>query len=190
MEMLKKLFAPVDMTVGKPWKDIVLFTVPMLLGNIAQQLYNTVDSVVVGNYVGDNALAAVGSAGPLVNLLIVLFVGISVGASIMVAQYFGARDREALSHTIGNCIDDFGLLVCDGSRSTHSQAYADTFENTGKYSGLVYVLSAYYVLGSCRDGLLQHLKRCAAWVGRFCLCVGVSGSCQCDQHCVGSCFCD
>lgn len=104
MEMLKKLFAPVDMTVGKPWKDIVLFTVPMLLGNIAQQLYNTVDSVVVGNYVGDNALAAVGSAGPLVNLLIVLFVGISVGASIMVAQYFGARDREALSHTIGNCI--------------------------------------------------------------------------------------
>lgn len=102
--MLKKLFAPVDMTVGKPWKDIVLFTVPMLLGNIAQQLYNTVDSVVVGNYVGDNALAAVGSAGPLVNLLIVLFVGISVGASIMVAQYFGARDREALSHTIGNCI--------------------------------------------------------------------------------------
>lgn len=104
MQFIKKLFAPVDMTMGVPWEKILLFTVPMLIGNIAQQLYNTVDSVVVGNYVGDNALAAVGSAGPIVNLLIVLFVGISMGASIMVSQYFGARDREALSHTIGNCI--------------------------------------------------------------------------------------
>lgn len=104
MEMLKKLFGPVDMTEGAPWKKITLFTVPMLLGNIAQQLYNTVDSVVVGNYVGDNALAAVGSAAPIFNLLIVLFVGVSMGATIMVSQFFGARDREALSHTIGNCI--------------------------------------------------------------------------------------
>lgn len=104
MNGLKKLFAPVDMTVGKPWKDIVIFTVPMLIGNIAQQLYNTVDSVVVGQFVGDNALAAVGSAGPILNLLIVLFVGISVGASIMVSQYLGARNREALSMTIGTCI--------------------------------------------------------------------------------------
>lgn len=104
MNQLKKLFAPVDMTVGKPWEDIVIFTVPMLIGNIAQQLYNTVDSVVVGQFVGDNALAAVGSAGPILNLLIVLFVGISVGASIMVSQYLGARNREALSMTIGTCI--------------------------------------------------------------------------------------
>ncbi len=104
MNGLKKLFAPVDMTVGKPWEDIVIFTVPMLIGNIAQQLYNTVDSVVVGQFVGDNALAAVGSAGPILNLLIVLFVGISVGASIMVSQYLGARNREALSMTIGTCI--------------------------------------------------------------------------------------
>lgn len=104
MEYLKKLFAPVDMTVGKPWENILIFTVPMLIGNIAQQLYNTVDSVVVGNFVGDNALAAVGSAGPILNLLIVLFIGISMGASIMVSQYFGARNRKDLSATIGNCI--------------------------------------------------------------------------------------
>lgn len=104
MEMLKKFFEPVDMTEGSPWKKIVFFTVPMLVGNIAQQLYNTVDSVVVGNYVGDNALAAVGSAGPILNLLLVLFVGISVGAGIIVSQYFGAREREKLSITIGNCI--------------------------------------------------------------------------------------
>ncbi len=111
MKVLKKFFEPVDMTEGSPWQKIVFFTVPMLVGNIAQQLYNTVDSVVVGNYVGDNALAAVGSAGPILNLLIVLFVGISVGAGIMVSQYFGARQREELSVTIGNCITLTAIAV-------------------------------------------------------------------------------
>ncbi len=101
---LKKLFLPVDMTVGDPVRQIVTFTIPMLLGNIAQQLYNTVDSIIVGRYVGDNALAAVGSAGPIVNLMLVLFMGISVGANIMVSQYFGARAREELSKTVGCCI--------------------------------------------------------------------------------------
>ncbi len=104
MSWLKKLFAAVDMTEGRPWEKILIFTFPMLLGNIAQQLYNTVDSVVVGKYVGDNALAAVGSASPILNLLLVLFIGISVGAGIMVSQYFGAKRREELSVTIGNCI--------------------------------------------------------------------------------------
>lgn len=101
---IKQLFEPSDMTVGKPWEKIAIFTVPMVLGNIAQQLYNTVDSIVVGRYVGDNALAAVGSAAPIMNLLLVLFVGISVGAGVMVSQYFGAKEREKLSKTIGNCI--------------------------------------------------------------------------------------
>ena len=104
MNWLKKLFAPVDMTDGRPWEKILIFTFPMLLGNIAQQLYNTVDSVIVGKYVGDNALAAVGSAGPILNLLLVLFIGISVGAGIMVSQFFGAKKREELSIAIGNCI--------------------------------------------------------------------------------------
>jgi len=92
------------MTQGKPWKSILHFALPMLIGNIAQQLYSTVDSVVVGKYVGDNALAAVGSVMPILNMLLVLFVGISAGASIMVSQYVGAKDRDSLSHTIGNCI--------------------------------------------------------------------------------------
>lgn len=101
---MKKLFQPVDMTQGKPWEKIVAFTVPLVIGNIAQQLYNTVDSIVVGKYVGDNALASVGSAGPILNLLLVLFIGISVGSSVMVSQYFGAKQREKLSATIGSCI--------------------------------------------------------------------------------------
>ena len=103
-KMLKKLFAPTDMTVGSPWKSILMFTLPMLIGNIAQQLYSTVDSIVVGNYVGDNALAAVGSTLPILNMLLVLFIGISAGASIMVSQYFGAQKRDDLSKTVVNCI--------------------------------------------------------------------------------------
>ena len=101
---LKSLFSAKDMTQGSPWKRILEFSVPMLLGNIAQQLYNTADSVIVGHYVGDNALAAVGSASPILNLLLALFVGISTGAGIVVSQSFGARDREGLSKAIGNCI--------------------------------------------------------------------------------------
>lgn len=104
MNIVKKFLGPVDMTEGTPWKKIATFAVPMLLGNIAQQLYNTVDSIIVGKYMGDNALAAVGSAGPIVNLLIVLYVGISMGAGIMASQYFGAKNREELSKTIGNCV--------------------------------------------------------------------------------------
>ncbi|MCI9323089.1 MAG: MATE family efflux transporter [Lachnospiraceae bacterium] len=103
-EKVTRLFGQVDMTEGKPWRKIVVFTFPMLIGNVAQQLYNTVDSIVVGKYVGDNALAAVGSASPIFNLLLVLFVGIAMGAGIMVSQYYGSRDRENLSKTIGTTI--------------------------------------------------------------------------------------
>lgn len=92
------------MTIGPPWKRILEFSIPMLLGNLAQQLYNTADSIIVGYYVGDNALAAVGSAMPILNLLLALFVGVSTGAGIVVSQSFGARDREGLTKSIGNCL--------------------------------------------------------------------------------------
>ncbi|MBE6027415.1 MAG: MATE family efflux transporter [Clostridiales bacterium] len=92
------------MTKGDPVRQIVKFMIPMLIGNVFQQLYNTVDSIVVGKYIGDNALAAVGSASPVLNLLLVLFMGISVGTGIMVSQYFGARQRDSLSRSIGTCL--------------------------------------------------------------------------------------
>ena len=104
LEKFKKLFAPRDMTEGAPWKSIAVFAVPMVIGNVAQQLYSTVDIIVVGKFVGDNALAAVGSASPILNMLYVLFIGISAGVGIMVAQYFGAKSKEDLSETIGNTI--------------------------------------------------------------------------------------
>ena len=101
---ISQFFSARDMTVGSTSGAIIQFTIPLLIGNIAQQLYSTVDSIVVGKYVGDNALAAVGASGPITNLLLVLFVGISTGAGIMVSQYFGARDSKMLSKTIGNTL--------------------------------------------------------------------------------------
>lgn len=101
---IAQFFSPRDMTTGSTSSAIIQFTIPLLIGNIAQQLYSTVDSIVVGQYVGDNALAAVGASGPVTNLLLVLFVGISTGAGIMVSQFFGARDKQMLSKTIGNTL--------------------------------------------------------------------------------------
>ena len=109
MSGIKAYFGTQDMTVGDPARGIIRFSVPLLIGNFAQQLYNTADSIIVGNYIGDTALAAVGAAGPLMNLLFVLFLGISTGASILSAQFFGAKDRENLSRTVGSTIF---LTVC------------------------------------------------------------------------------
>ena len=98
---LEKFVGTQDMTTGSPASCLVQFSVPLLVGNLAQQLYNTVDSIMVGKYVGDGALAAVGASNPLLNLILVLFMGISTGASIMVAQYFGAKEKDQLSKTVG-----------------------------------------------------------------------------------------
>jgi MATE efflux family protein len=89
-----------DMTEGNALKNIIIFTLPLLLGNVFQQLYNIVDSMVVGNFVGDEALAAVSSSGSLINLLIGLVQGITVGAGIVIAQYFGAKDNEKMRKSI------------------------------------------------------------------------------------------
>ena len=153
---MKELFAPSDMTVGKPWEKIVAFTIPMLIGNIAQQLYNTVDSIVIGKYVGDNALAAVGSASPILNLLLVLFVGISVGAGVMVSQYFGAKqkkrafdDDRKLRHADSNFLHHY---YDSGSRPL--KAAAGNAENTGFYHRLVYLVSGDPDGGLCRQCVL------------------------------------
>ncbi len=84
----------VNMTEGVIWKQILWFALPLLVGNLFQQLYNTVDSIVVGNFVGKEALAAVGSSDSIINTLIGFFSGMATGAGVVISQYFGARDHE------------------------------------------------------------------------------------------------
>lgn len=84
------------MTNGNIIKHILNYSIPLLIGNIFQLLYNTVDSLVVGRYVGQTALASVGASSPIINLLVSFFTGLSVGASILIARYFGAKDENKL----------------------------------------------------------------------------------------------
>ena len=109
------------MTEGSIWKSILLFSVPLILGNMLQQLYNTADSIIVGNFVGSNALAAVGSSGSPIFLLIGFSQGIAVGAGVVVSQFLGAKDREgahtavhtslALSAILGAILTVCGIAV-------------------------------------------------------------------------------
>ena len=89
-----------NMTEGSIVKQVTLFALPLMLGNIFQMLYNTVDSIVVGNFVGTEALAAVGSTTMIVNMMVFFFNGFSTGASVVIANYFGARDMKALHKAI------------------------------------------------------------------------------------------
>jgi putative MATE family efflux protein len=101
---LKGYFAPMDMTEGNSLKQILRFSIPLLIGNFAQQMYSTVDAIVVGNYIGDHALGAVGLSFPILMLVFALFIGVSTGAGITVSQYFGAKERLMLSKAVGTTI--------------------------------------------------------------------------------------
>lgn len=93
-----------DMTQGTPWKLLLQFAVPLFIGNIFQQLYNMVDSIIVGNYVSSNALGAIGTTNSLHFFFFSLVGGLSVGIGIIVAQFFGAENEEKVKDTIGNAI--------------------------------------------------------------------------------------
>lgn len=88
------------MTEGNIWKQILFFSIPLILGNLLQQLYNTADSIIVGNFVGSEALAAVGSSGSLINLLISFCMGASAGAGVVIAQYYGANDKKRVQDAV------------------------------------------------------------------------------------------
>lgn len=102
-----------DMTQGSIWKQLLLFSLPLMAGNLFQQLYNTVDSIVVGNFVGKEALAAVGSVGPIINSLIGFFMGLSTGAGVIISQYYGAKADEKVSRTVSTTlVMTFFLSIC------------------------------------------------------------------------------
>ena len=89
-----------DMTTGNISQHLINFALPLLVGNIFQQLYNTVDTWVVGNYVSNEAFSAVGSVGPIINMLIGFFTGLASGAGVVISQYYGAHKDEEVSKTV------------------------------------------------------------------------------------------
>ena len=89
-----------DMTQGEPWKLLTSFALPVLFSQIFQQLYNTADSVIVGQFVGKDALAAVASSGNLIFMMTGFFMGLSVGAGVVISRYFGAKDFERMEAAV------------------------------------------------------------------------------------------
>ena len=161
---LKELFSAHDMTVGPPWQRILEFSIPMLIGNLAQQLYNTADSIVVGHYVGDNALAAVGSAAPILNLLLALFVGVATGAGIVISQNYGAGKRDKLSESIGNCVTLAAIAsivttVIGVALTTPMLRMLDTPESIINWSGSYLKIIFWGVIGGAFYNILSGILR-------------------------------
>lgn len=98
-----------DMTSGNPCSLILQFTMPILLSQVFQQLYNTADAFIVGKYLGTNALAAVTSSGNLIFLLVSFFMGLAMGGGVVISRYFGARDEQQVSRSVHTMIA-FGLV--------------------------------------------------------------------------------
>lgn len=103
---IKNIFARknLDMTQGNIPKLLISFAIPLLLGNVFQQMYNMVDAWVVGNYVSNEAFSAVGTVGPIMNTLISLYLGVSSGAGVVISQNFGAKREEAASKAIHTAV--------------------------------------------------------------------------------------
>ena len=101
---LPKRSRDVDMTQGSITRHIILFALPLLAGNVFQQMYNMVDTWVVGNFVSNEAFSAVGSVGPIINMLIGFFLGLSSGAGVVISQYYGARRYQEVHDTVHTAI--------------------------------------------------------------------------------------
>ena len=165
------------MTEGSIWKSILLFSVPLILGNLLQQLYNTADSIIVGNFVGSNALAAVGSSGSPIFLLIGFSQGIAVGAGVVVSQFLGAKDREgahtavhtslALSAILGAILTVCGIAV---SRAllTAMNTPAEVLEDAVLYMRLYFGGVLFSVVYNMTAGILNaagNSKRSLLYLG-------------------------
>ena len=100
-----------DMTRGNPVKEVLLFSVPMILASVFQQAYNAVDSIIVGQFVGANALAAVGAAGPAMFLAMSILIGITMGVQIIISQLFGAGEYEKMRTTFATSIVSLMVMV-------------------------------------------------------------------------------
>lgn len=101
----------VNLTEGVIWKNLLSFTLPLLLSALLQQLYNTVDLLIVGRFAGKVDMAAIGASGPITVLVVALFMGMSTGTSVLVAQYYGAKDRAKLSKTVHT---NFAMAIYGG----------------------------------------------------------------------------
>lgn len=154
----------VELTEGNIWKSIILFSIPLLIGNLFQQLYNAVDSFVVGNYVGTAALAAVGASTPIINMLIGFFMGIATGAGVVIAQYVGAQDQKriklavhssaALTLVMSVLLTVIGVLGTDALLKAIGVP-SDVFEQASQYLAIYFWGITFTLIYNMGSGILR-----------------------------------
>lgn len=154
------------LTEGCIWKKIIAFAFPLFLGNLFQQLYNTADSLIVGNFLGSNALAAVSSSGNLIFLMVGFFQGISVGAGVVIARYYGARQMEDVKKAVHTTVA-FGLasgifLTVAGTFLTSRILIwmgtpADVLPESSVYFRIYFMGSLSFVMYNVFVGILQSV---------------------------------
>ena len=163
---MSKSSGTVLMTEGSIGKHILTCAFPLFWGNLFQQLYNTADSLIVGNFLGNHALAAVSSSGNLIFLMVGLFQGISIGAGVVIARYFGARDLTNLKKAIHTTIS-FGLL-CAAALTVIGVIAApkilllmgtpdEVLPNSLAYFRIYFAGSLGFVMYNCFTGILQSV---------------------------------
>lgn len=154
------------MTEGSIAKQILFFSIPLLIGNMFQLLYNTIDSLVVGRYVGKVALAAVGASSPLINLLVSFFMGLSVGAGVIISRYFGAKkddDLKQSTHTFvvfsfvcGVVLSVFGIFFSKYFL-VMMKTPVDVLQSASEYLEIYFLGSIFVCLYNAGTGILQSV---------------------------------
>ena len=155
-----------SMTSGAIHPLIIRFALPLIAGNLFQQLYNTVDCVIVGNYVGKEALAAIGSTGSLINAVIGFFMGLSAGGSVVISQHFGACDTDAVRRTVHTMM--FGGLIAGVFLIFSGRATApiilrwmatpeDVFDMASAYLAIYFSGALFQLLYNVGAGILRAL---------------------------------
>ena len=156
----------VDLIRGSIAKSIIWFSIPLLIGNLFQQLYNTVDSYVVGNYVSKQALAAVGASSPIINMLIGFFMGLATGAGVVIAQYYGAEDHNRLKKAVHSSaaltIAMALLLTVVGILGTNPMLRAvgipaDVFPESSTYLKIYFLGISFTLIYNMGSGILRAI---------------------------------
>ncbi len=156
----------VDMTKGKEWKKILLFAIPIFISSLFQQLYNSVDSLIVGNFLGDSSLAAVSSSGNLIFLFTSFFIGCFSGAGVLISRYFGEKNYDNMSKAIHT---DIAFALVSGIFLTiigvvlspfilqWMNTDPDVLPESTMYFRWYFILVIGVVLYNCFSGILQAL---------------------------------
>lgn len=175
---MKKTHSVASLTEGPVTRGILLFTGPLLLGNFFQQLYNTTDAFLVGNFVGSNALAAVGASSQVINLFIGFIIGLATGAGIIIAQYYGAADGERLSlavHTsfwfclLGGAVVSLSGFLLSPAILKAMHTPPDVFPNADLYLRVYFLGALFTIIYNMGAGILQAIGD--TWHPLYYLCI-------------------